>query len=346
MSECTHTRSLFYFTSRTRKARDCFFAERHNNKRRVNNKYSFAVILLLIAGVIAGVSMLAQGGAVGVLNPRGIIAFKERRLMLDAVLLMLLVVVPVFALTFSFAWRYRADNTRARYLPNWEHNRAEEFVWWGVPMIIIAVLAVITWSSAHALDPYRPLRSTTAPLTIQVVSLDWKWLFIYPTQGIATVNYLVIPEQTPIAFQLTSAAMMNALWIPQLGGQEMTMPGMVTKLHLMADGTGTYEGLSSNFSGKGFSGMQFRVQSVTRGDFDRWVAVAKQATSTLDLATYQALAAPSENNPPASYTLGDPGLYTAIVMRFLVPPAPSSTPERAGAGEARPPQMPMPGMAQ
>ena len=312
----------------------------------MNNKYSFAVILLLIASIVAGVSLLAQGSAVGVLDPRGIVALKEHHLMLEAVLLMLLVVVPVFALTFSFAWHYRADNTRARYLPNWEHNQVEEFVWWGVPMIIITVLAVITWSSTHALDPYRPLRSDTKPLTIQVVSLDWKWLFIYPAQRVATVNYLVIPEQTPIAFQLTSAAMMNALWIPQLGGQEMTMPGMVTKLHLMASGVGTYEGLSSNFSGKGFSGMQFRVQSMKQSSFDQWVTATKQATSTLNLTTYQALAAPSESNPPTSYTLGDPGLYTAIVMRFLVPTASSSSSERAGASGAFRQQILMPSMTQ
>lgn len=325
---------------------DCIFTEKNNNKRKVNNKYSFAIILLLMVGIIAGVFLLAHGSTVGLLNPQGIIALKERHVIVTTVLLMLLIVVPVFVLAFTFAWRYRASNTGARYLPNWEHNRFEEFVWWGVPMIIIAVLAVITWTSSHQLDPYRRIESTTQPLTIQVVSLNWKWLFIYPAQGIATVNYVALPEQTPIEFQLTSAAMMNALWIPQLGGQEMTMPGMITQLHLMAASTGTYTGLSSNFSGMGFSGMHFPVQSMTQDSFNQWVNTIKQATSSLDKTTYQALASPSENNPPTFYRLGDASLYTSIVMQFLVPSASTSTAISTDAIKTSSMQMSLPKKAQ
>ncbi|HUY62663.1 MAG TPA: ubiquinol oxidase subunit II [Candidatus Paceibacterota bacterium] len=285
----------------------------------MNNKYTFPLILLIIAGVSALVLWLAHGSTAALFDPQGIIALQERSLMLDVVVLMLLVVVPVFALAAVFAWRYRATNTEAAYTPDWEHNRVEEFVWWGVPFLIIAVLAVITWTSTHALDPYRPLDSAVPPLTVEVISLDWKWLFIYPAQHVATVNYLAIPEQTPIAFKLTSDAPMNAFWIPQLGGQEMAMPGMVTELNLMADGAGTYTGFSSNISGAGFAGMHFAVQSMTQDDFDRWVATAQAATSTLTLASYHALAAPSSDVPPASYGLGDSNLFDEVVMSFMTP---------------------------
>lgn len=255
----------------------------------------------------------------GVFEPAGTVAAQERDLIIQAILLMLVIVVPVFILAFSIAWHYRAGNTKAVYAPDWEHSKLDEFIWWVVPLEIILVLGALTWSSAHALDPYQPLKSANAPITVEVVSLNWKWLFIYPAQGIATVNYLAIPEQTPVAFELTSDAPMNAFWIPQLGGQEMTMPGMVTQLHLMAGGTGTYEGLSSNFSGTGFAGMQFPVTSMTQGQFNQWVAETKQSTSTLTWNSYKALAEPSENNPAAFYALGDPALYTKIVMQFMTP---------------------------
>ena len=290
----------------------------------MNTKYAFAIVLLITALVTALSLFLAHGSTAGLLDPQGPIAQKELHLMLTAAALMLIVVIPVFALTFFFAWRYRATNTKATYLPDWEHNPTEEFIWWGVPMVIIAALATLAWSSAHALDPYRPIASRVPPLTVDVVSLDWKWLFIYPAEHIATVNYLAIPERTPIAFKLTSDAPMNAFWIPQLGGQEMTMPGMVTQLHLMADNTGTYTGFSSNLSGAGFAGMHFPVHSLTNADFAQWVTQTQAATSTLTFARYRTLAQPSENNPPAFYRLGDPNLYTEIVMQFMTPPATST----------------------
>jgi cytochrome o ubiquinol oxidase subunit 2 len=252
-----------------------------------------------------------------VLAAKGIIASQEAGLMVEATLLMLIVAVPVIGLLFFFAWRYRAGNKKAVYMPNWEHSKLDELIWWAIPIEVILVLGALIWSSTHLLDPYRPIDSTVAPITVQVVSLDWKWLFIYPAQGIATVNYLAIPEQTPVAFQLTSDAPMNAFWIPQLGGQEMAMPGMTTQLHLMANGVGTYIGMSSNFSGEGFAGMQFPVYSMTQTDFDAWAAHTKASTSTLTFASYKTLSEPSSYVAPAFYALGDSGLYTKILMQFM-----------------------------
>ncbi len=277
---------------------------------------------MAILAAIGALAFFLGGNHIVLLHPRGAIAARELQLMETAVQLMLLVVVPVFILTFGIAWHYRAENTRARYLPNWDHNVMEEAVWWIVPMIIIVVLAVLTWRSTHQLDPYRAIDASTPPLTIQVVALDWKWLFLYPAQGIATVNYLEIPEHTPIDFEITADAPMNGFWIPQLGGQIMAMPGMVTHLHLIADGPGTYLGLSSNFSGAGFAGMQFSVQATTTSAFTSWATRTAHATTTLDFPTYQALARPSAHNPPTFYALSDIHLYTKIVMQFMASSSP------------------------
>ena len=287
----------------------------------MNGKYIFPTILGVIALVTAVAGFFAYGHGVGLLDPQGLIAHQERALMITAAVLMLIVVVPVFALTLGITWHFRASNTRAPYRPNWEHSRTEELIWWAVPMVIIALLAVVTWRVSHTLDPFRPLDSSVPPLTIEVVSLDWKWLFIYPAQGIATVNYLAIPDKTPIAFKLTSDAPMNAFWIPQLGGQEMAMPGMVTQIHLMADATGTYEGFSSNLSGAGFAGMHFTVHSMSASDFTAWVARTQHTLNPLAFADYKKLAQPSQDNPVVFFRVNDPHLYTDIVMQYLTPPA-------------------------
>jgi cytochrome o ubiquinol oxidase subunit II len=242
--------------------------------------------------------------------------------MLTAALLMLIVVIPVFFLLFYFAWRYRdVEGNHSRYTPNWEHNTLEEFIWWAVPFAIVGVLAVITWSSSHALDPYQPLAATSTPIVINVVALDWKWLFIYPEQHIATVNYLEIPAGVPIEFHLTADAPMNSLWIPKLSGQIMAMPGMTTELHMEADHSGTFEGLSGNFSGDGFSGMHFPVQAVTLQNFKTWVGLMQESKKTLDSKTYEQLVAPSSDNPPAFYSSVDPGIFTAILDKYIEPPS-------------------------
>ena len=196
-----------------------------------------------------------------VLNPVGEIAAQEKSLISTAVLLMLIVVVPVIIMVFLFAWKYRASSTKAKYTPNWAHNTWLEIVWWGIPSSIIIALATITWITTHKLDPYRPLDSKEKPVEIQVVALDWKWLFFYPEYNIATVNHIQIPVGRPINFRITADAPMNSFMIPQLGGQIYAMQGMETKIHLIAEKPGEFDGYSSNYSGHGLSGMNFKVHT-------------------------------------------------------------------------------------
>jgi cytochrome o ubiquinol oxidase subunit 2 len=239
--------------------------------------------------------------------------------MITATLLMLIVVIPVFVLTAFIAWRYQEGNTKAKYTPDWDHNTILEFTWWALPLLIISILAVVAWRSSHELDPFKPVYAARSPITIQVVALDWKWLFIYPGQNIATVNYVQFPEKTPVNFQITSDAPMNSFWIPSLGGQIYAMSGMSTQLHLIADGVGSYNGVSANISGRGFAGMKFLAVSSTQADFDSWVGSVKQTRNYLGILQYNKLAAPSENNPASYYSSVDTGLYDHILMKFMMP---------------------------
>jgi cytochrome o ubiquinol oxidase subunit 2 len=263
-----------------------------------------------------------------VLNPAGIIGIEERDLMIDATLLMLIVVIPVLVMTFMICLKYRASNKRAIYSPYWDYSFLAESVWWGFPCVIIIVLSVITWRSSHTLDPFRPLKTGIKPLEIQVVALQWKWLFIYPEQKIATVNYFHFPENTPINFEITSDAPMNSFWIPQLGGQIYAMPGMRTKLHLIADEPGTFRGSSANLSGEGFAGMKFMATSNTQADFDAWVQSVQQADKSLDQGEYKQLLKPSENNPEASFILKEKDLFEQIIMKYMMPMPVDSEMER------------------
>jgi len=264
-------------------------------------------------------------GAFSILEPKGTVALQERDLIGTAAWLMAIIVIPVLFLTFFFAWKYRASNTKAKYEPDWSHNFVDEFIWWALPCIIIFALSIITWQSSHQLDPYKPLNTGAKPLTIQVVSLNWKWLFIYPEQNIATVNFIQFPERVPVNFVLSADSPMNSFWIPELGGQIYSMTGMSTQLHLMADGPGTYAGMSSNFSGTGFSGMKFVAQSSSQTDFDAWVETVKQSPSVLDMETYNKLVKPSENNPVAYYSSVEKDLYNTIVMKYMAPMEHSSS---------------------
>ena len=235
-------------------------------------------------------------------------------------LLSIFVVVPVFVMTFFIVWRYRADVAEEKgrdYKPNWDKNALIETIWWGIPCLIILVLAVVTWCSTHDLDPYKALDSSKKPLKVQVVALQWKWLFIYPEQRVASVNYLQIPEDTPIDFEITSDAPMNSFWIPRLGGQVYAMQGMTTQLHLMADEPGKFTGSSANLSGKGFAGMDFLVRSSTDQDFSDWVTAAKKTHHDLTTAEYKTLARPSEHNPHYYYGAVAPNLYDTIVNKFM-----------------------------
>ena len=263
--------------------------------------------------------MLALGGCsrIELLDPKGDIGAQERTLILLALGIMLAVVIPVIVLTLVFAWRYRASNTKATYAPKWAHSNAIEAVVWSIPCMIVLFLGVLIWRTTHSLDPYRPLQSDTKPVRVEVVALNWKWLFIYPDYGIATVNQLPIPANTPIDFKLTSESMMNSFFIPQLGSQIYAMAGMRTQLHLIADEPGTYAGLSSAFSGPGFSDMHFKAVAMPRDQFEAWARRARQTPAPLDQAAYAILAQPSLKAPPTIYGAVVPGLFDTVVDRYM-----------------------------
>ena len=268
------------------------------------------------------------------LNPVGQIGIEERNLIITATLLMLLVVVPVIAMTFIFAWKYRASNKDATYAPKWSHSTKIEVVIWTVPILIILALGVLTYKSTHALDPYRPLESDVKPLTIEVVAMDWKWLFIYPEQGIATVNKIVFPANTPINFRITSDTVMNSFFIPGLGGQIYAMAGMQTKLHLIANHNAELDGISANYSGAGFTGMKFKAIATSQADFDAWVNEVKASPKQLDQAEYAALSKPSQNNPVALYSSYAPNLFQTIIDKYegMTPGKPVKHEKKAVAG--------------
>jgi cytochrome o ubiquinol oxidase subunit 2 len=268
------------------------------------------------AGV--GAAVLLSGCNMEVLTPKGDVGAHEKSLILIALGLMAIVAIPVIAMTLWFAWRYRSSNKKATYAPTWSHSTKIEVVVWTIPAIIVAILAVITWTSSHALDPYKPLESEAKPITVQVVSMDWKWLFVYPEYGVASVNELAFPTDRPVNFQITSDSVMNAFFIPQLGSQVYAMAGMETKLHLIAREPGSYDGLSTNFSGEGFSDMHFKAIATTEDGFKDWIAKAKATPSTLDANSYKTLAHPSEKTPVAYYGSVADGLFSSVVNQHMV----------------------------
>ncbi|PXV61485.1 cytochrome bo3 quinol oxidase subunit 2 [Dyella jiangningensis] len=270
---------------------------------------------LRYAGV--GAAVLLSGCNMEVLSPKGDVGAHEKSLILIALGLMAVVAIPVIAMTLWFAWRYRSSNKKATYAPNWSHSTKIEVVVWTIPAIIIVILAVITWTSSHALDPYKPLESEAKPVTVQVVSMDWKWLFVYPEYGVASVNELAFPTDRPVNFQITSDSVMNAFFIPQLGSQIYAMAGMETKLHLIAREPGTYAGLSSNFSGEGFSDMHFKAIATSEDGFNEWIAKAKASQASLDDAGYKALAQPSEKVPVAYYGNVAPNLFVGVINKHM-----------------------------
>ncbi|WP_017669585.1 ubiquinol oxidase subunit II [Blastomonas sp. AAP53] len=257
-----------------------------------------------------------------VLDPAGDVAQQQGNLVVVSTLLMLIIIVPVMALTGWFAWKYRAANTQATYKPDWDHSTQLELLIWAVPLLIIICLGAVTWVGTHLLDPYRPLARTAPgqpvgaevePLEVQVVALDWKWLFIYPEQGVATVNELAVPEGRPLRFRISSSSVMNSFYVPAMAGQIYAMPGMETKLHAVFNETGNYEGFSANYSGAGFSNMRFAVRSMTAEGFERWAAKTRTAQATLDRAAYLKLERPSEKVPVRRFASVETGLFDRIV---------------------------------
>lgn len=264
----------------------------------------------------------------GVLDPQGPIAAAQRLLLINSTAIMLVVVVPVILATLAFAWWYRSSNPRAGRSPELAYEGRIEFVTWSIPALIVMLLGGVIWIGSHQLDPRAPILANDDPLRVEVVALDWKWLFIYPDQGIAAVNQLIIPAGTPVEFRLTSATVMNSFFVPQLGSQIYTMGGMSTHLNLLADEPGEYSGFSANFSGAGFSEMRFIVRAVPAGDFDAWVAQVRHTGSVLDDAGYAELAKPSKAVPPTTYRAVAPQLFERIIEQTV------SGSETAGVGAA------------
>lgn len=237
----------------------------------------------------------------GVLVPKGPVGAQEKQLLLEALIPMLVVITPIIALTLWFAWWFRASNARATYRPRWEYSGAIEFSIWMIPLLVILFLGSLAWVGAHQLDPYQPLPSKRKPLIVQVVAMDWRWLFIYPEQGVASINELAIPVDTPVSFRLTSATVMNSFFVPSLGGQIYAMPGMQTQLQLQASEPGNYRGLSAQFSGDGFSDMHFQVLATDEAGFETWVQRAKSAAGRLDETVYDRLTADHKVGEVAYY---------------------------------------------
>ena len=254
------------------------------------------------------------GCSEGVLDPKGPIAEGERQILFNSLGIMLAIVVPTILATLGVAFWFRSSNRSARYRPDFAYSGRLEMIVWSIPAMTVLLVGGVAWIGSHDLDPRKPLAADVAPLRIQVVSLDWKWLFIYPDQGIATVNQLTIPVGTPVRFELTSSGVMNSFFIPQLGSQIYTMPGMTTRLDLQADHAGTYRGLSANFSGDGFADMRFAVDAVPVRNFEQWVQAASRASSpALDAAAYADLAKPSRALPPQAYRTVASDLFDSIV---------------------------------
>jgi len=278
--------------------------------------------------VAAPLFALLSGCNVVLMHPSGDVAVQQRDLLLASTFLMLLIIVPVMGLTALFAWRYRQSNKDAPYEPDWHHSTGLEVAIWSAPLAIIVALGALTWISTHVLDPYRPIARISPQqsvpagaktLEVDVVALDWKWLFIYPSLGVATVNELAAPVNTPIAFKITSSTMMNAFFIPAVAGQIYAMPGMQTQLHAVINTPGQFKGFSSNYSGQGFSDMNFKVYGMTKGDFAQWVQSVKAGGGTLTRPSYTVLAEPSDAEPVRRYASVDPTLFSAIVNQCVKP---------------------------
>jgi cytochrome o ubiquinol oxidase subunit 2 len=284
-----------------------------------------------LSAVVCAAALLASGGQQGVLDPQGPIASAQLLLLINATEIMLVVVVPVILATLGWSWWYRSANSRAKRREELAYEGRIDFVSWSIPALVVILLGGVNWISSHDLDPRAPIAANVKPLEVDVVSLDWKWLFIYPEEGIAAVNQLVIPAGTPVRFRLTSATVMNSFFVPQLGSQIYTMPGMTTQLNLLADRPGEFPGISANFSGNGFADMRFIAKAVPAADFAGWVAQVRGSGSALDIPAYAALAKPSQAVPPTTYRSVDPELFERIVDQTALDP------QRRASGAQRPP---------
>lgn len=290
-----------------------------NKKRRITPLRLTGILLLgsIIVGLV-GYLLLADKN-IAVLNPQGIIAQKQLDLIIFTTLLGVLVVVPVFVLLFSFAWKYRDTNPRSqRYTPDADGSTLLEAIWWGIPIVIIIILSIVTWVSTHDLDPYKSIQSDKKAVTIRVVAMQWKWLFLYPEENIVSVNEVKFPVDTPITFEVTADAPMSAFWIPNLGSQTYAMNGMSSTLNLMASRTGEYRGSNTNISGEGYAGMQFKAIAVPDDEYTTWINSTKQANKgDFCWSAYEEFAKPTEDESTRQYRLGDKYLYDRIIHKYM-----------------------------
>jgi len=272
----------------------------------------------------AGIGLLAAGCNRGILDPVGPVGQAEKQILINSTAIMLAIIIPTMIATVAFAWWFRRGNTKAVYRPDWEYSGAIELVVWSIPALTVLLLGGIAWIGSHDLEPSKPLKSAVKPIEVEVVSLDWKWLFIYPDQGIATVNQLIVPAGTPVNYRLTSDTVWNVFFVPQFGTMIYTMPRMTTRLNLQADRPGTYDGLSSHFSGDGFPGMTFKAHVVAPLQFAAWAQGARGSQLKLDGRTYAELSKPSSYVKPITFGAVAPGLFDAIVAnRAPESPVPS-----------------------
>jgi len=279
----------------------------------------FTGIIVLIVLILQPVTIFHFGSAIDVLFPDGKIALEQRNLLLIIQGLMLLVIIPVYILTFIFSWKYSAQNPKGTYDPHLVDNKLAEYIWWGFPLVMTIIVCILTWIKTEQLDPYKPIKSDNKALTIQVVALQWKWLFIYPEENIASLNFFQIPKDTPIHFEITSDAPMNSFWIPDLGGQIYAMPGMKTQLYLIGNVITDAKGSSANISGEGFSSMHFIARTSSEEDYHKWIASAKDSSKTLNIQEYKKLATPSLNQPVEIYQLADKSLFNQIINKYMHP---------------------------
>lgn len=281
-------------------------------KNKVFFTFVFSALFVLLLAV------LVSNSDVPVISTKGIIADQQKNYIILPVLLSFVVVIPVFFLLSYFAIKYKdtGPSRRIDYEPDWDSNKLYEFIWWFVPIVIIAILAVATWKGTHDLDPRKPIVSDQKPIQVQVIALNWKWLFIYPEENIATVNYLAIPEDRPVELTLTSDAPMNSFWIPQLAGQIYAMNGMSTKLHIQANEPGSYRGMSSNLSGEGFADMTFDAVAMDQGKYEKWLVDTRQVSDQLTPENYHKLAEKSIKNEPHFYGWVQNDLYSTIISKY------------------------------
>lgn len=288
-------------------------------KRPVFTLLLFSSLILLIFLIMQPWAIYQYKDYIAVLFPKGIIALEERNLLFLIQIIMLFIIIPVYILTFIFSWKYSAQNPKGKYDPDLVDSKIAEYIWWGVPCLATLFIAWITWIKTHELDPFKPLQAKNPPMTIQVVALQWKWLFIYPEEQIASVNFVQFPKETPIRFEITADAPMNSFWIPHLGGQIYAMPSMKTELNLIAGSVGDFRGSSANISGEGFAGMYFTTRASTKDEYKQWIKEAKQSVKVLNQDTYANLAVPSQYNPVEIFRLQEQNIFEQIIHKYMYP---------------------------